>query len=249
MRLMKGPKSRHRITGDYLLTGKLYCGDCKAPMVGTSGTGKNGTLHYYYTCQNRRTNRSCDKKNVRRDDLETAVATAIKQYIMRDDVLERIADGAMAFAKKCKEETPIGSLELQLADNKRAVKNLLAAIEQGIITSTTKDRLMELEREQSVLVARLEDEQAALLNYTREDIVSAFTLYREGDANDKDFQDSLFDIFLVAVYLYEDKLKIEFNLTGKKSAINTPLSPALMDRIETDTPTECSYKLASGVPG
>ncbi len=246
-RAQKGPRSRHRATGDYLLTGKLYCGECKGPMVGTSGTGKNGTLHYYYTCKNRHAKHTCKRKNIRRDDIEYAVALAIKQYIMSDDVLEWIADGAMNFAKKCKEETPIGMLEGQLAENKRALKNLLAAIEQGIVTPTTKERLLELEREQATLTSRLADEQAALLSYSREDIVAAFRDYRQGDVDDKQFQESLFDIFLVAVYVYENDLKIVFNLAGRNVA-QAPLTPEQMDTIEQATPPECSYMLASGVP-
>lgn len=35
----KGPQGRHSENGDYLLTGKLFCGECGAAMVGISGTG------------------------------------------------------------------------------------------------------------------------------------------------------------------------------------------------------------------
>ena len=188
LKTKKNPQGRHRTNGEYLLTGKLFCGHCKSPMVGISGTGKSGKLHYYYICQKKRMEKSCDKATVRRDTIEREIATAIHDYLMRDDVLEWMADSAMNFAREYREQTCVGTLEAQLADNKRATKNLLTAIEQGIITPTTKERLLELEREQAVLVSRLAEEQAALLDYSRDDFISAASLYRKGNIEDKPFR-------------------------------------------------------------
>ena len=44
---MKGKTSRHVEQGavDYLLTGKAFCGECGAAMIGDSGTSKDGTRH------------------------------------------------------------------------------------------------------------------------------------------------------------------------------------------------------------
>jgi len=41
-------RGRHQDGGDYLLTGKLKCAHCGSYMIGFSGTGKSGELHYYY---------------------------------------------------------------------------------------------------------------------------------------------------------------------------------------------------------
>lgn len=248
LKTKKNPQGRHRTNGEYLLTGKLFCGHCKSPMVGISGTGKSGKLHYYYICQKKRMEKSCDKATVRRDTIERKIATAIHDYLMRDDVLEWMADSAMNFAREYREQTCVGTLEAQLADNKRATKNLLTAIEQGIITPTTKERLLELEREQAVLVSRLAEEQAALLDYSRDDFISAASLYRKGNIEDKAFQARLFDAFLVAVYLYDDHFKLEFNITGKKNLVDVPLDASLVDSIESNAPAGCSYKVSFGPP-
>lgn len=39
---------------DYLLSDKIFCGKCGAPMFGDSGTGKTGTRYHYYVCSNRK---------------------------------------------------------------------------------------------------------------------------------------------------------------------------------------------------
>ena len=121
-------------------------------------------------------------------------------------------------------------------------KNLLSAIEQGIVTVSTKERLQELEREQAMLVSRLAEEQASLLNYSRDDIISSMAVYRNGDINSKDFQAKLFDAFLIAVYLYDDHFRLEFNITGeKKSYLDIALGADVIDNIEATG--ECCVRL------
>lgn len=244
----KNPQGRHRVAGDYLLTGKLRCGKCKGYMIGLSGTSKSSQLHYYYACQTKRTERSCDKTNVRRDWIEQEVADAIKSYLLKDDVINWIADCVIAYQKKHKDRPHIKLLGKQLADNKRAISNMLAAIEQGIITLTTKERLLELEAEQAKIVANIAVEQAELIDVSRNDVIAWLEMFRNGNTEDPKFRIKLFDTFLVAVYLYDKSLKIVFNFTGKRNSIRIPLKVAQVDKLREDELCECSYKLSLGVP-
>ena len=245
LKTKKNPQGRHRVNGDYLLTGKLYCGKCKGHMVGMSGTSRHGNLHYYYTCQTRRLDKTCDKDNVRRDWTEEQVANAIKEYILKDDVIKWIADSVHEYGKKKKSQSQIAILEGQLAENKRAAKNLLTAIEQGIITATTKERLLELETEQSKLSALLAVEQSSIPQVDKEDIIVWLESFREGDITDKKYQAKLFNTFLIAVYLYDNKLKLVFNFTGKKNTVNIDLDTSVIENIEKDEPL---LKGSSGSP-
>lgn len=244
----KNPQGRHRVNGDYQLTGKLYCGKCKSPMTGMSGTGKLGKLHYYYICQKRRVEKACDKDIVRRDWIEEQVAAAIKEYILKDDVIEWIADSVSEYGKKRKDESQIAMLEKQLADNKKATKNLMTAIEQGIITTTTKERLLELEAEQSRITARLSIEKADVPEVEKDDIIVWLESFRDGDISDKKYQAKLFDTFLVAVYLYDNDLKIEFSFSEKRNTIKVPLDSSVVDNVEKDSMSECSLKPSYAPP-
>jgi site-specific DNA recombinase len=244
----KKTQGRHRGTGDYLLTGKLYCGKCKSHMVGVSGTGKSGKLHHYYVCQQRRTAKTCDKGAVRRDWLEQEVATSIKVYLLNDEVIHWIANTVMEYQKKNKDRPQIVALEKQLAQNKKAITNMLAAIEQGIITPSTKERLMELESEQVKIEARLAVERAEIPDVTKEDVVAWLELFRDGDINDKAFQAKLFDMFLVAIYLYDNNFKLVFNFTGKKKSIRVPLQHSVIDNVGNNGASDCSYRLPLGLP-
>ena len=220
----KNPQGRRRQAyADYILTGKLYCGKCKAHMVGVSGTGRGGKLHYYYTCQARNTEKTCDKENVRRDWIEEQVANAIKTYILKDEVIEWIADSVHEYGKKKKNQSQIAILESQLAENKRATKNLLNAIEQGIITATTKERLLELETEQSKISGLIAVEKSSIPEVDKEDIIVWLESFRSGDIENKKFQEKLFNTFLISAILYEDRLQLVFNFTGKKNVVSVDL--------------------------
>lgn len=85
-RTRKAPKSPK---AEYILAGRLFCGHCKGPMQGVSGTGKSGNKWYYYYCGNTRgKNKTCDKKQVSRDRLERAVVDFTVRYILQEEALK-----------------------------------------------------------------------------------------------------------------------------------------------------------------
>lgn len=233
----KNPQGRHRVNGDYLLTGKLFCGHCKSPMTGVSGTGRSGNLHYYYVCQKRRTEKTCEKKNLRRDDIELQVAKAIKRRTLDDDTINWIADSVVEYSQHQESASGIGLLEDQLKDTQRSIKNLMAAIEQGIITPTTKARLMELEKEQSDIDRKITMAKADVIPVNRDQLVGWLKKLQAGDVHDKKYQAELFDTFLIAVYVYDnpdgqDYMKVVFNYAGSKNTVEIPLDPSVIDNVE-----------------
>lgn len=85
---------KHAPRGDFALTGKLLCGKCGSLMRGTSGTSKTGEKHYYYKCNTK------DRKNIRRDDLESLIAEHIRELLMSPQELDMIADKVFALQEK-----------------------------------------------------------------------------------------------------------------------------------------------------
>lgn len=242
----KNPRGRRRVTGDYLLTGKLFCGMCRSPMTGYSGTSRDGVLHYYYVCQKRRLEKTCKKKNVRRDDIEYQVAAAIKEHVLRDDVIIWIADQTVAYNERKERESRIDALEDQLTDTKKGIKNILTAIEQGIITPSTKDRLQELEAERTKIEASIAAARADIVPVERERLIEWLRSLKEGDINSKKFQAQLFDTFLLAAYVYDDRLVITFTFTGGEE-VTVPLIESPPEAGEQSR-AECSFNLHLAPP-
>lgn len=219
----KNPQGRHRENGEYMLTGKLFCGLCGAPMVGVSGTARSGALHHYYVCQKRRTERSCSKANVGRDWLERVVVQATLDYVLKPEVIEWMADAVMAYQEREANSAVLLGLRDQLSENQRATANLMKAIEAGIITLTTKGRLVELEAEASRLRDAITLEEAAQTHIERDFMVYWFEKFRGGDLEDAAFRRRVIDSFVNAVYLWDDRLRVAFNYSGKGSAVDMEL--------------------------
>ncbi len=220
----------HIGSDDYLLTGKLRCGNCGAYMIGMSGTSASGEIHYYYACQKRRTERSCKKRNIRRDVIERAVAQAIRIYCMTDDVINWIADQSIAYWENQNQQLEIEQVQANLDSVTAAILNIMKAIEAGIFSNSTRDRLNELESEQARLKNQLDEAKASVVHIDRDDLVASLILFRNGDIHDKKYLEDLFNMFLVAVYVYDDKrLKLIFNCSGDKNSIEIPLDSESAD--------------------
>ena len=233
LKTKKNARGRHRNdAADYLLTGKLYCGHCKSPMTGISGTSRTGALHYYYVCQKKRQEKACKKKNVKRDEIELQLAKAIKEYCLTDELIEWYADQTVGYFKRQSEADHIKGLEDELADTQRSIKNTLKAIDAGIITESTRAHLMELEAKQSKLTGIISSSKADIVQVDREDLISSMEMVRDGDIHDKKYQALLFDTFLIRVYLYDDDLELIFSCPGVKNSIRIPLDASAVENAE-----------------
>lgn len=223
---VKKSKNRHHCPSDedYLLTGKLRCGKCGGYMIGMSGRSKTGDVHHYYACQNRRVGHTCDKKNIRRDVIELAVAQAIKQYCLTDDAIEWITDQTIAYWEDEERKLQIDSIENDLSAVQSSISNVMKAIEMGVITETTRDRLIELEKQQTDLKSKLALAKEEIVHVDRRDLISSLLAFRHGNVHDRAYQEKLFNAFLIAVYVYDDDhLKLVFNSFGKDDTVNVAL--------------------------
>lgn len=215
----KTPQGRTRNDSDYLLTGKLFCGYCGSYMTGVSGISHTGNKHHYYACVNRKTGKGCKKKHVRREWIESLVAELTKKIILQDDVIEWIAANAVDYQEKARRDSDIALMEAELAENQKAVKNIITAIEQGIFTASTKDRLLELELDISTQKRAILLAQAANKPIEKERIIFALEQFRDGDVCDPKYRQRLITAFVKKIYLWDDRIKISYYYAGKKNSI------------------------------
>ena len=72
-------------------------------------------------------------------------------------------------------------MENELAAVQQAISNLMKAIEAGIITPTTRTRLLDLEEQQSKLSAKINTAKAERVEINRDDLIAGLQLFRTGD--------------------------------------------------------------------
>ena len=88
---------------------------------------------------------------------------------------------------------------------------MLNAIQAGILTSSSKERLEQLEETKRELEARIAEEKLAKPKVTEEYIRFWLLRFCKLDMSLKDQRQALVDTFINAIHLYEDKVLITFN--------------------------------------
>ena len=213
----KKAPAKHKAEDEYLLTTKLFCGKCQCYMVGESGTGRN-KVHHYYKCASVKNHKGCDKKTVKKEWIENLVIEQIKKLIFDDELIEKLADTVMKLQSK--ENTALPLLKKRFADTQKSIDNMLDAIQQGISTASTKERLESLEKQKSELSVQIIKEEMAKPTLSREQIIFWFHRFRKLNTKRLDHRRRLIDSFVNAIFLYDDRITFTFNYKDGTKTIN-----------------------------
>ena len=133
----KKAPARYKAEEEYLLTTKLFCGHCGAYMRGDSGTSHTGAIYHYYKCATvKKRQGGCRKKPVKKHWIEELVVNETMKMIMNDQAIEAIV--STMIEEQNKENTKLPLYEQQLRETELGIQNILNAIQQGILTKTTR---------------------------------------------------------------------------------------------------------------
>ena len=210
-KLVKNKKApaRHKAEDTYLLTTKLYCGKCGALMFGESGVSHTGKMYTYYKCAAAKKKKTCDKKAVRKQWLEDLVVSETMKLVEDDASMNAIIAKVMELQNQ--ESTDLPIYEKQLKETEVGITNILNAIQMGILTSSTKERLEALEDQRKELQARIAEERLAKPKMKEEFVRFWLLRFRKLDMTQPEQRQALVDTFINAIYLYDDKVLITFN--------------------------------------
>ena len=146
---------------------------------------------------------------MRKEPLEQFVVQTALEKVLNDRVIDLLADKLLEYQSK--ENTRLPVLQAELKEVKRRIDNLVAAIEQGILTPATKARMEELEQQREALETSILQEQIEKPPITREQILFWFDQFRHGDPADIAFQEKVIDCFVNSIYLFDDRIVVNFN--------------------------------------
>ena len=197
----------------YLLRNKMKCGYCGQSINAECGTSKNGKRKHYYKCFGRKRNSGCKKKMIQKDLLEKLVIEAIITTLSNHENKETLISAVLKQQERRIAQNSI--LKVLLREQKQvnnALENIVAAIEQGVITNTTTKRLKELETrlddlERQILIERSKNAVRVPETAIREFYDEALTLGAE----------QLIDYLIKDIVLYDDKIEIHFNKPTRTS--------------------------------
>ena len=241
-----------RVTGlIYALSGKLFCGDCGAAMVGDMGTSKSGKSYAYYTCAKRKKNRSCAKKSEKQDFIEW--------YVCEQTILLLTDKNIKLIAKKVYEaQLKDNSIEKKIEDLKKQIasidRELDAAAESLIKTNSTSiikrinEKVEGLEERRNIFEVELSEvELAKGLTLGIPEIEAYLSQFKNGDPLDENFRHRLIKTLINCVYLFDDKLIIYYNVGNTKEISYIDVLSS-MEELNDSTPSTCSNSLTIGPP-
>ena len=205
----KTAPARNKAVVDYILTTKLKCGKCGRLMAGESGTSRQSITYYYYKCSSAKRRLGCNKKSVKKDWIENLVIRYIMKVVFDDVLIEKIANNILNLLST--ESSKIPELSARLKEINRGIDNILNAIQQGIFTPSTKQRLEELEELKKDIETAIACEKLQRPEITKPNIIHFITKFRDTNIDDLNSKKRLIDSFVNSIYLYDDKIIFSFN--------------------------------------
>ena len=141
--------------------------------------------------------------------LEDLVVRETMKLIRDDAVIDKIVQLVMDVQNQ--ENTTIPLLEKQLREVDKKLDNLMKAIEDGLYTRTTKERLEALEIQKDELTAKIADEKLKKPSFNEDFIRFWLMKFRRFDISQKKQRKALIEIFVNAIFLYDDRMLLTFN--------------------------------------
>ncbi|MGN1040255.1 MAG: recombinase family protein, partial [Candidatus Fimimonas sp.] len=241
--------SRKKEIFDYILSGKLVCGDCKHKMGGESGTSHTGDIHYYYICLSRRKKRAkCNTKPVQKQWLEDTVINATTQMLSSVNNVKVIAQNIFEVHKKeTADNTALKLIERKRAEAVKAQNNIIRAIEKGIITDATKSRLTELEAQIAQFDIEINKEKARSYTFlTADDIEMYLSKFVFESPDDIKVRKLIVNTFIREVILYDDEIVITYNFTDNPERLKITKEQTIQTEKEIETADKSAFSSLTG---
>lgn len=218
--------------GTYHLATHVFCGLCGSPMTGESARSKTGKIYRYYSCTGKKTG-DCDKERVSKEWLEQSVMQVVNEQILTDEMIEEFVTAYQENIDRIQSQDNMTDLYRQeLAETERQIRNINKAIASGGWSRSLSQTLADLEARQEELEDRIREEQDKLPVVTAEMVRTYFLQLREKAKTDSQCQQTLVDVFLRRVYLWDAEKKgqpikavFEISLSGNQG---TPESYEVM---------------------
>ena len=217
-RLAANHYGKHSLETKYLLGDKLFCGYCGHKMLSTSGAGKDGILRRYYNCHGRVKLKTCKKHSVRKEFIENLVVEVTFKIFENKENLNFLADKVIELHNsKVENHSVLNILEKERDEVSNSLNNIMMCLEQGIISESTKKRLMELDKQLKELNKKisLEKQKDRKPILSKKDVTDFIThqLKQEPDV--------IIQLLVKKVIIYDDKVQIIFNYTHKKDTLDS----------------------------
>ena len=207
---------------EYLLTGKIKCGECGAQYNGMR-CKRHGKMYTYYKCVNQSSYKNgqtqkeyCHNNSVQKEPLERAVIEKLKKVVFNEKFIPQVFNEYNNYVKsQSLDNAMIDVLQSKLKQIDENISNLLDVIGCGNSSDSMLERLKKLENEKETIKHRIQEEMKGN-NYIPATISEVEKVYRKAretlDGNDFFAKRRLINNFVNQILIYKDKAEIYINL-------------------------------------
>ena len=145
--------------------------------------------------------------------MEDLVFEKTINFILQPDVIDAIARKVTDnFNQGLEKSNLLLALEKELADVEKTIEGFLNAIAAGIVTKSTKDRMLTLEAQKEELESRIATEKTNAIQPLKFEMVRAFLYYFANKEYASDTEkNEFFNSFIYRVVLFDDYIYIFYN--------------------------------------
>ncbi len=213
----KSAPARTHGEGEYLLTTKLFCGYCKGMMIGYGGTSKTGRQYHYYACKKAK-KKKCNKKIVSKSLIEDKVIFTCLSMLTKDNC-KYIASQMIKYCNADGSSLTIKNLKNAIKSIDTAIEHLWQSLESGESNGMVTDRINVRMAEKEKLLIELEKEESKCVSLSEEQILAFLDYVMKLPSDDINKRRAIINIFVNAIYLYDDHFDIVFNASNQMMEI------------------------------
>ena len=205
---------------DYLLTGKMVCGDCGGTFTGSTHY-KNGQPYYYYRCGRQKPD--CKIVSIRKEAIENFVMSEIEKVVKSEEFIQNILDRFVEFYnEKNSNNSIIKELETRLEEVERKITNLVKVIaDSGKFNDIFQTELDALTNEKIEMLSNIKKEsnngftEFVTKETIRRTYFKVLKLLETGETKDKT---TIINTLLNRVIVYKDRVEIFVNILPYEDA-------------------------------
>jgi site-specific DNA recombinase len=213
----------------YLVSGKVFCGECGNPFHGNSRRNgkkrkdqKQGKLYVNYSCSLRAKMKSgCNNLGISAEILEGFVLNEIQRLILSPSQTKSILKKLEKYVDRNSNEVEERSKELKnaLAQVKTKITRLINAIKEGINLTSVKVELENLEDRKNELQLKLQSMAYKQEIVSLDEIKEALKKFREA-IKQKDHRNikKLIDVFVERIDVFLDRIEVQLKIDMTKQS-------------------------------
>lgn len=203
---------------EYLLSGRIICGECGCTYAGNSRRAdSNHPLYISYRCTKRNKKIKCKNHEIQRDLIESIVQKKLANKVFNEDVLPEVMSkyNEFAAAKNTDLIASIAAVKDKIAETEKGIANIVNVIMQTG-SAALSDKLKELECDKAKFEQTLHEKQRELSEMTVDEKVlkqafkKAKKMLESGTLSNKK---AIIDRYVNKIILNKDRIVIEFYIT------------------------------------